>query len=62
MKNGEKISLKEDSSTYKFKMPASDVTVKATYKVGEYEVKVEGCGELKCDVSQPRQRPATISR
>lgn len=56
MKNGEKISLKEDSSTYKFKMPASDVTVKATYKVGEYEVKVEGCGELKCEVSQAKAK------
>lgn len=56
MKNGEKISLKEDSSTYKFKMPASDVTVKATYKVGEYDVKVEGCGELKCEVSQAKAK------
>ena len=56
MKNGEKISLKEDSSTYKFKMPASDVTVKATYKVGEYEVKVEGCGELKCEISKTKAK------
>jgi hypothetical protein len=37
-------------------MPASDVTVKATYKVGEYDVKVEGCGELKCEVSQAKAK------
>ena len=55
-KNGDKVKLEQEGSTYKFKMPASDVTVKATYKVGEYEVKVEGCGELKCEVSQAKAK------
>ena len=55
-KNGDKVKLEQDGSTYKFKMPASDVTIKATYKVGEYEVKVEGCGELKCEVSQAKAK------
>lgn len=55
-KNGDKVKLEQDGSTYKFKMPASDVTVKATYKVGEYDVKVEGCGELKCEVSQAKAK------
>ena len=56
-KNGDKVSLEDlGSSTYKFKMPGSDVTVKATYKVGEYEVNVEGCGELKCEVSKTKAK------
>lgn len=55
-KNGDKVNLVQDSSTYKFTMPGSDVTVKATYKVGEYEVKVEGCGELKCEVSKTKAK------
>ena len=55
-KNGDKVKLEQDGSTYKFKMPASDVTIKATYKVGEYEVKVEGCGELKCEVSKAKAK------
>lgn len=55
-KNGDKVKLEQEGSTYKFKMPASDVTVKATYKVGEYEVKVEGCGDLKCEVSKTKAK------
>lgn len=55
-KNGDKVKLEQEGSTYKFKMPASDVTVKATYKVGEYEVKVEGCGELKCEISKTKAK------
>lgn len=54
--NGSPVNLVQDSSTYKFKMPASDVTIKATYKVGVYEVKVEGCGELKCEVSKAKAK------
>ena len=55
-KNGDKVSLEDNGTTYKFKMPGSDVTVKATYKVGEYEVKVEGCGELKCEISKTKAK------
>lgn len=55
-KNGDKVKLEQDGSTYKFKMPGSDVTVKATYKIAEYEVKVEGCGDLKCEVSQSKAK------
>lgn len=55
-KNGDKVKLEQEGSTYKFKMPDSDVTVKATYKIAEYEVKVEGCGDLKCEVSQSKAK------
>lgn len=55
-KNGDKVKLEQDGSTYKFKMPGSDVTVKATYKIAEYKVKVEGCGDLKCEVSQSKAK------
>ena len=47
-KAGKDVKLTKDGSDYKFKMPASDVTVKATYKVAEYKIFVEGCGDLKC--------------
>ena len=47
-KAGKDVKLTKDGSNYKFKMPASDVTVKATYKVAEYKISVEGCGDLKC--------------
>ena len=55
-KNGDKVKLEQDGSTYKFKMPGTDVTVKAIYKIAEYKVKVEGCGELKCEVSQAKAK------
>ena len=47
-KAGKNVKLTKDGSDYKFKMPASDVTVKATYKVAEYKITVTGCGDLKC--------------
>ena len=55
-KNGDKVKLEQDGSTYKFTMPGTDVTVKAIYKIAEYKVKVEGCGELKCEVSQAKAK------
>ena len=55
-KNGDKVKLEQDGSTYKFKMPGTDVTVKAIYKIAEYKVKVEGCGELKCEISQAKAK------
>ena len=55
-KNGDKVKLEQDGSTYKFKMPGTDVTVKAIYKIAEYKVKIEGCGELKCEVSQSKAK------
>ena len=46
---GDKVTLDQEGSTYKFKMPASDVVVKAEYKIAEYDIVVKGCEKLKCE-------------
>ena len=47
--DGNEVKLSKDEDEYKFTMPASDVTVKAKFKVADYDITVKGCGGLKCD-------------
>lgn len=49
MKNGKNVELQKNDDAYTFKMPASDVTVSAKYKIAEYNIVINGCEKLKCE-------------
>lgn len=47
--DGDAVKLEKDGDAYTFKMPASDVTVSAKYKIAEYNIVINGCEKLKCE-------------
>ena len=49
MKDGKNVELQKNDDAYTFKMPASDVTVSAKYKIAEYNIVINGCEKLKCE-------------
>lgn len=49
MTNGKNVELQKNDDAYTFKMPASDVTVSAKYKIAEYNIVINGCEKLKCE-------------
>lgn len=47
--DGDAVKLQKKGDAYTFKMPASDVTVSAKYKIAEYNIVINGCEKLKCE-------------